>query len=114
MKALLSLFAAIRLLKKNAVPNSAVQMHFLPDREYRLATSAKGRSFRSAKMAADGTSDFQRAAYFSRYWLNASHFARRRLSLHERNASFAEQKATLMQQNSQSDRDKALAPGIVD
>ena len=113
MKALLSLFVAIRLLKKNAVPNSAVQMHFLPDREYRLATSAKGRSSRSAKMAADGICDFQRAAYFSRYWPNASHFARR-LSLHERNASFAEQKATLMQQNSQSDRDKALAPGIVD
>ncbi len=54
MKALLSLFAAIRPTKKNAVPNSAVQMHFLPDRECRLATSAKDSSPRSAEMAAEG------------------------------------------------------------
>jgi hypothetical protein len=54
VKALLSLFAAIRPTKKNAVPNSAVQMHFLPNREYRLATSAKDSSPRSAEMAAEG------------------------------------------------------------
>jgi hypothetical protein len=54
VKALLSLFAAIRPQPENAVPNSAVQMHFLPNRECRLATSAKDSSPRSAEMAAEG------------------------------------------------------------
>jgi len=54
VKALLSLFAAIQRPQKNAVPNSTVQMHFLPDRACHLATSAKGRSHGSAEMAAEG------------------------------------------------------------
>jgi hypothetical protein len=54
VKALLSLFAAIRPHPKNAVANSAVQMHFLPNRELRLATSAKDSSPESAEMAAEG------------------------------------------------------------
>lgn len=54
MKALLSLFAAIRPHPENAVANSAVQMHFLPNRELRLATSAKDSSPESAEMAVEG------------------------------------------------------------